>query len=60
MDRHDIRKMFGRKPSLDAVLIWSLQQALKGIRAKHPDGKRQRRRKERDLMLWGARKVKRG
>ncbi len=27
-------------------------------RVKHPDRKRQRRTRQRDLMLWGARKVK--
>ena len=52
------RRMFGRKPDLTAILIWATQQALKGYGVAHPDMKRQRKTRQRDLMMWGARKIK--
>ena len=59
MNRYEIRKQFGKSPDLYAVLVWATQQALKGFGKTHPDSKRQRCTRERDLMLWGARKIKR-
>jgi hypothetical protein len=58
MNRYEIRKQFGRNPDTCAVLVWAIQQALKGFGIKHPDRKRQRTTRQRDLYLWGARKVK--
>jgi hypothetical protein len=48
MNRWEIRKQFGRRPSLEAVIIWSVQQVLKHRGIKHPDSKRQASRRQRD------------
>jgi hypothetical protein len=54
-----IRKQFGRKPNLSAVLIWAAQQALRCFGAKHSDSKRQRTTKLRDVAIQAARELKR-
>ena len=59
MNSYQMRKQFGCNPDVVAVLVWATQKALKGYGKTHPDSKRQRCTRERDLMLWGARKVKR-
>lgn len=55
---YKLRHMFGKAPDLAAVLIWATQQALKGYGKAHPDTKRQRSTKQRDLRLWGERQRK--
>jgi len=58
MNSRQIRRQFGRNPNVAAVLVWATQQALKGYRVRHPDYKRQRTTRQRDLCLWEARKIK--
>ena len=58
MNRYQIRKQFGRNPDTCAVLVWAVQQALKGYRTRHPDHKRQRCTRQRDLSLHMARTLK--
>jgi hypothetical protein len=57
MNRYQMRKQFGRHPDLAAVLVWSLQHALKAI-GTHPDGKRQRKSRKRDLTIFRSRELK--
>jgi hypothetical protein len=59
MNRYEVRKQFGRNPSLYAVLVWATQQALRGYGVKHPDHKRQRTTRLRDMAIQAARKLKR-
>ena len=59
MTRCEVRKQFGRNPSLHAVLVWATQQALRGYGVKHPDRKRQRTTRLRDVSIQAARELKR-
>jgi hypothetical protein len=59
MNRYQLMHQFGKNPDIVAVLVWATQQALKAYGKTHPDYKRQRCNRQRDLMLWGARKIKR-
>ena len=59
MDHYKMRRMFGKKPALSAVLVWATQQALKGIGVTHPDTKRQRTTRQRDVGIYKAREMKR-
>jgi hypothetical protein len=55
MNRYEMRRQFGRNPDTCAVLVWAIQQALKGIGKRHPDGKRQRKSRLRDLTIYRLR-----
>ena len=57
MNRYEIRRQFGCKPDLAAVLVFSLQQALRGSRT-HPDSKRQRKTRLNDLTKYYVRILK--
>lgn len=58
MTTRTIRKQFGRRPSLASVLVWAIQQALKGYGIKHPDSKRQRGARASSRSMRAARKLK--
>jgi hypothetical protein len=45
MTRLAMWHQFGRRPSLEAVLLYAVQQALKGYGKTHPDSKRTHRAK---------------
>lgn len=55
MNRYEMRKQFGSSPDTCAVLVWAIQQALKGFGKRHPDGKRQRKSRLRDLTIYRLR-----
>lgn len=59
MNRYEVRKQFGKNPDLYAVLVWATQKALKGYRTTHPDSKRQRTTRLRDVSIQAARELKR-
>jgi len=58
MNRWQVREQFGTAPVLSSVLGWAVQQALKGYRVRHPDAKRQRRTRLRDLTIHRRRLLK--
>lgn len=58
MNRREIRKQFGRRVPLEAVLIYAIQHALKGYRITHPDSKRQRKARNRAIAHRFARHMK--
>ena len=57
MDKQKFRKTLGKRPSLTSVLVWSVQQALRSV-GRHPDFKRQRKTKTRDVSINQERKEK--
>ena len=59
MTLREIHRTFGRNPDLAAVIVWSIQQALKSYR-RHPDHKRQTNRRLRDLQFYEVRRQKAG
>lgn len=58
MNRWQLREQFGTRPDVHAVLIWSVQHALKGWGTRHPDMKRQRKARLRDLTIYRSRQLK--
>ena len=58
MNRYRFFKTFGLKPKLNTIILWSVQQALRGYGVKHPDCKRTRRAKLRDLDIERQRQIK--
>ena len=59
MNHRQMRRQFGARPSLEAVLVYAVQHALKGFRIRHPDGKRQRCARLRAKEFAAARELKR-
>jgi len=58
MNRRALRKQFGKNPSLSAVLVYAVQQALRPLGRNHGDPSRSRTARLRELERRTIRRLK--